>query len=330
MLIYSIFAFAPLSPLLIPLVFKLSTDLEKPSHCNSPHVVVVAQHRRTEHDYQHKKQKMSKLSTEANPQILLNGKQDEVDQQEKQADPAPAAGEQTSLVSPEEVEDKKVQTKVQSVFQQVRSQIRSQVETRTSNSGIMELMQKLKDREGRLELEGDEGNEEDIQPEESKGEMDEKQEELCEAFGKKLEATQKTLRYEMECLISQVRAESQAYTEQAIKDLECRLMSNQAHVQPQHPSQRKVPDKKQQPSASSSLASRRGRVLTRTMTTIIPKTCAPVISGPQAKSESTSLRRSEIFGPLRRDPVLALPGNRLHQGRQPILPPAHPKQQRQK
>lgn len=274
---------------------------------------------------------MSKLSPEANPQILVNGKEDEVDQQEERADPAPAAEEQTSPASPEqEEEDKKVQTKIQSVFQQVRSQIRSQVETRTSNSSLLELMQKLKDREGRLQLEGDEGNEEESQPEESKGELDETQEELCEAFGKKLEATQKTLRFEMECLISQVRAESQAYTEQAIKDLECRLMSNQAHRQPQHPSQKTLPDKKQQPSASSSLASRRGRVLTRTMTTIIPKTCAPVMSGPQAKSEAASLRRSEISRPLRRDPVLALAGNRLRQGRQPILPPAHPIQQRQK
>lgn len=275
--------------------------------------------------------KMSKLSTEANPQIFVNGKPDELDQQEEQADPASAAEEGINLVSPEEEEeeDKKIQVKFQSVFQQVRNQIRSQVDTRTSSSRILGLMQKLKDREGRLEQEDDQGNEEEVEPGESTGKMDAKQEELCEVFGKKLEAAQKTLRYEIESLISQVRAESQAYTEQAVKALECKMLSNQALLQPQHPSQKKVPDKKQQPSASSSLASRRGRVLTRTMTTIIPKTCAPVLSGPHAKSEATSLRRSEISGPVRRDPALSLPGNRLYQGRKPFLPPAQPIQQRQ-
>lgn len=274
---------------------------------------------------------MSKLPTEENPQIFVNGKQEEPEQKEEQADSAAAAGEQVSPVGPEEEEeeeDKKMQVRIQSVFQQVRNQIRSQVDTRSPSSSILELLQKMKDREGRLEQEEDESRETETEPEESKVKMDVTQEELCEAFGKKLEATQKTLRCEIESLISQVRAESRAYTEQAVKDLECRMMSNQAHLQPQHPSQheKKVPDKKQQPSASSSLASRRGRVLTRTMTTIIPKTCAPVLHGPQAKSEPMSLRRSETSGPLRRDPVLSLPGKRLHQGRRPILPPAQPAQ----
>lgn len=274
---------------------------------------------------------MSKLSTEANPQIFVNGKQDELEQQEEQADPGSAAEEGINLVSPEEEEeeDKKIQVKFQSVFQQVRNQIRSQVDTRTSSSSILELMQKLKDREGRLEQEEDQGNEEEVKPGENTGEMAAKQEELCEVFGKKLEAAQKTLRYEIESLISQVRAESQAYTEQAVKALEGKMLRNQALLQPQHPGQKKVPDKKQQPSASSSLASKRGRVLTRTMTTIIPKTCAPVLSGPHAKSEAPSSRRSEISGPVRRDPALSLPGNRLYQGRKPFLPPAQPIQQRQ-
>lgn len=281
---------------------------------------------------------MSKLPTEENPQIFVNGTQEEPEQKKKQADSATAAEEQVSLVSPEEdeeEEDKKFQVKIQSVFQQVRSQIRSQVDTRTPSScSILELMQKMKDRERRLELEDDGSSEKEMEPEESKVKMDVTQEELCEAFGKKLEATEKTLRYEIESLISQVRAESQAYTEQAIKDLECRMMSKQAHLQPHHPSQdeKKVPDKKQQPLASSSLASRRGRVLTRTMTTIIPKTCAPVMHGPQAKSESMSLRRSDTSGSMRRDPVLSLPGKRLYQGRRPILPPCTPRpiQQRPK
>lgn len=274
---------------------------------------------------------MSESSTEENPQIFVNGKQQEVEEKEdleqqgEHADSASAAEEHISLESPEE-EDKKIQAKIQSVFQQVRKQIRSQGDTRTSNSSILELMQKMKDRGGRLEQEDEEGKEEEMVPGEDKVKMDARQEELCEAFGKKLEATQKTLRYEIESLISQVRAESQAYTEQAIKDLECKMMNKQAHLQPQHPNQqeKKVPEKKQPPPASSSLASRRGRVLTRTMTTIIPKTCAPAMPAPQAKPESGGRRRSEMSVPVRRDPVFSLPGNRLCQGRRTVLPPAHP------
>lgn len=270
---------------------------------------------------------MSTHPTEEKPQIFVNGEQEEPErkeeQKEEQADSAAAAGEQVSLVSPEEEEgedQKRIQVKIQSVFQQVRNQIRSQVESRSPSSSILELMQKMKEREGRLEQEEDESREKEMEPGGSKVKMEATQEELCEAFGKKLEATEKTLRNEMESLISQVRAESQAYSDQAIKDLESRMRSKLAHLQPEQ--EKKVPDKKQQPSASSSLASRRGRVLTRTMTTIIPKT-TPLIMGPQAKAESISLRTSR---PVWRDPGLHLPGRRLQQGRRPVLPPAGPSQ----
>lgn len=271
---------------------------------------------------------MSKLPTQEHPQLFVNGELEEPEEKEEQADSAAAAGEQVSLVSPEEEEDKRIQVKIQSVFQQVRNQIRSQVESRNPSSSILELMQKMKEREERLEQEEDESSEKEMGPGGSTVKMDATQEELCEAFGKKLEAAQKTFRNEMESRISQVRAESQAYTEQAIKDLESRMRSKLAHLQPEQPSQqeKKVPDKKQQPSASSSLASRRGRVLTRTMTTIIPKTCAPLMIGPQAKPEPVGLRRRETSGPARRDPVLPLPGRRLQQGRRPVLPPAVPAQ----
>lgn len=271
---------------------------------------------------------MSKLPTQENPQLFVNGEQEEPEEKEEQADSAAAAGEQISLVSPEEEEDKRIQVKIQSVFQQVRNQIRSQVESRNPSSSILELMQKMKEREERLEQEEDESSEKEMEPGGSTVKMDATQEELCEAFGKKLEAMQKTFRNEMESQISQVRAESQAYTEQAIKDLESRMRSKLAHLQPEQPSQqeKKVPVKKQQPSASSSLASRRGRVLTRTMTTIIPKTCVPLMIGPQAKPESMGLRRRETSGPVRQDPALPLPERRLQQGRRLVLPPAGPTQ----
>lgn len=255
---------------------------------------------------------MSKLPTGENPQIFVNG------EQEEQADSATAAEEQASPVGPEEEVDNKVQARMQSVFHQVRSQIRPQVDTRTASSSILALMQKLKDREGRPEQEEDESRPKETEPEESKVKMDMTQEELCEAFGKKLETTRNTLRYEIDSLISQVRAESQAYTEQAIKDLECRMTSKQTHRRPSQQG-KQVLDKKQQPSASSSLTSSRGRVLTRTMTTIIPKTCAPAVGGLQAKSESMPLRRSETSVP-------SLPGKRLQQARRPVLPSAQPAQ----
>lgn len=273
---------------------------------------------------------MSQLPAEKNPQIFVNGKQEQPEQKEEQADSATAAEEQVSLARPEkeeeEEEDKKIQVKIQSVFQQVRNQIRSQVDIRTPSSSILELMQKMKDRERRLEQEDDKSNEKEMEPEESKVKTDVTPEELSEAFGKKLEATEKTLRYEIDSLISQVRAESQAYTEKAVKELECRMMSK--HLQPPHPNQheKKVPDKKPHPSASSSVASRRGRVLTHTMTTIIPKSCRPVLHSLQAKSERMSLRRSETSGPVRRDPDFFLPGKGLQQDRRPTLPPAQPAQ----
>lgn len=270
---------------------------------------------------------MSQLPTEEEPQCCA--KQEEPEQKKEQADPAE---EEVSLAGPEEEkkkemeeeeeEDKKIQDKIQSVFQQVRNQIRSQVDTRTPSSSILELIQKMKLREGRPEQEDDD---KETEAEEGKAKADATQEELPEAFGKKLEATEKTLRCEIEALISQVRAESRAYTQQAVKDLECRMLRKQVPLQPRQ--EKKGPEKRQQPPAAPSLASRRGRVLTRTVTTIIPKTCVPVVHSPQAKPESASFRRSEASGLLRPDPVLALPGRRLlHQGRRPILPPAHPTQ----
>nr|XP_046242800.1 uncharacterized protein LOC124058021 [Scatophagus argus]XP_046242801.1 uncharacterized protein LOC124058021 [Scatophagus argus] len=268
--------------------------------------------------------------SEANPQILVNG-----EGREQQEDEAAAAGGQSSSVSPvpEGLEDgiaseKETQAKMQAVFQQVRTQIRSQMGVMAPKSSLLELMQRVKDLEVKTAQVSDEPEEKEqaeTLTDESKGEMDLKQEELCAAFERKLEDCKKALRDEFEVQISQVRVEMQAYTDQTLRDLECKMQSRQ----PQHPKEQqegKDADKKQKPATAAPppLASRRGRVLTRTMTTIIPKTCAPIIVGPRAKSETLSSSKGESSRLLRRNQVLPPPGNKLHQSHKPLAPPAYP------
>lgn len=266
---------------------------------------------------------MSESSSDANPRILVNGEQEE----QQQEDHAAAGEDQISFVSLEEEDsvsaDKETQAKMQSVFQQVRNQIRSQVGMRAPKCSILELMQRVKDGEIKTAQVKEQA---EILADASGDEMDLKQEELREVFEKKLEASQKALREEFEVQISRMRAEMQAYTDQALKDLQCKMQLQQPQLQP-HPRQQqdsRGPDKKQKPSAPPSLASRRGRVLTRTMTTIIPKTCAPVILGPRARSETLSSSKVESSKLLLRDPVLSLPGNKPCQSRKPLLPPVYP------
>ncbi|KAM7391602.1 hypothetical protein PAMP_022281 [Pampus punctatissimus] len=280
---------------------------------------------------------MSKLSSETNPQILVNG-----EQQEQQQDEAISVQEQISTVDRLDDEcvedsisaDKEPQAKMQSVFQQVRNQIRSQVGVKAPKSSILELVQRVKDIQTEVAQESSEpefNSEEKKQAEdltdESKDEVDLKEEEeLCATFEKNLETSKKALRDEFEEQISQVRKDMQAYTDHALRDLECKMQNWQSlHLQQAHPKEQqesKGPDKKQKPSVAPSLASRRGRVLTRTMTTIIPKTCAPVIVGPRAKSENLSYSKGESSRLLLRDSVL-FSVSKPFQSRKP-LPPAYP------
>ncbi|KAM7416243.1 hypothetical protein PAMA_018357 [Pampus argenteus] len=277
--------------------------------------------------------KMSEFSSETNPQILVNG-----EQQEQQQDDAISVEEQISTVDRLDDEcvedsisaDKEPQAKMQSVFQQVRNQIRSQVGVKVPKSSILELVQRVKDIQTEVAQESTEpeyNSEERKQAEdltdESKDKVDLKEEELCATFEKNLETSKKALRDEFEEQISQVRKDMQAYTDHALRDLECKMQSWQSlHLQQAHPKDQqesKGPDKKQKSSVAPSLASRRGRVLTRTMTTIIPKTCAPVIVGPRAKSENLSYSKGESSRLLLRDPGLFKP----FQSRKP-LPPVYP------
>jgi len=273
---------------------------------------------------------MSKSSPETNPKILLNGKQQGKHQEA-------TGGEQTSVLLDDEcLEDsrgaeRETQAKVQSVFQQVRNQIRSQAGVKSS---ILELVQRVKDRETEsaqvdVKPEGTDvngGEKKEMLTEDSKDEMRVKEEKLCVMFKEKLEASQKDLKDEFEVQISQVRKEMQAYMDQALKGLESQMQSSWQSHNLQHDKEKqesKGPDKKQKPTAAPTLASRRGRVLTRTMTTIIPKTCPPVIIGPRAKSETLGYSKRESSHVVLRDLGVSLPGNKPCQSRKP-LPPVCP------
>lgn len=284
---------------------------------------------------------MSELSPESNPQILVNGEQQEQQQDDAAAvEQISSVGLQNECLEDNVTAEKEKRAKVQSVFQQVRNQIRSQVGMRAPKSSILELVQRVRDRETEIaqvngEPEGKDVSSEEMKQaelltDESKDEMDLKEEELCVMFEKKLEASKKALKDEFDVQISQVRKEMQAYTDQALKDLESKMQSwHNPH--PKEQQEGKGQDNKQKPSAAApSLASRRGRVLTRTMTTIIPKTCAPVIIGPRAKSETLSYSKSKSSRLLLRDPVLSLPGNKLCQSRKPLPPACPPLNQRKK
>lgn len=263
---------------------------------------------------------MSELSSET-PTILVNGEQEK--QQEHQEQYGALAEDTISFVDLEEEDrasgETETQAKMQSVFQQVRNEIRSQAGVRASRSGILELMQRLKDREVvkmTAQVNGECSGE-------SKGPVvakDVTQEELCEMIEKKLEASQRALRESMEEQITRVREEMQTYTDKALKDMECKML-----MQQQPPLGRaQGPDRKQRPSAPSSLASRRGRVLTRTMTTIIPKTSIPVVLGPKTRSETMTFAKGQGSQLMMRDPGLSLQGSKPCQGRKPLLPPANP------
>lgn len=277
---------------------------------------------------------MSELSSETNPQILVNG-----EQHEHQQDNAVAAEEQIPPVplsldaecTEDSSAEKEAQAKMQSLFQQVRNQVRSQAGKKAPKSSIMELVQIVRELEiAQVNTDPDgkdvnsaEEEEAELFTDEDKDDVVLKEDELCAVFEEKLEASKKALRDEFEGQISQVRKEMQAYTDHVLKDLECKMQSWKCHsLQHTHP--------KEQVKAAPSLASRRGRVLTRTMTTIIPKTCAPVIIGPRAKSETLTSPKCESSRLLPRDPALYLPGNKPYQSRKPLSSACPPLHQRKK
>lgn len=273
---------------------------------------------------------MSDSFSEKNPEILVNS-----EQQKQPQNNAAAAVEHACSLNPDDkcLEDnapaeKESQGKMQSVFQQVRHQIRSQVGVRLPKSSILELVQKVKEMElaqVSVEADGEEASGEE-------GKQVLKHERKNEICLKEEEEMCTTLKDEFQVQISGVRTELQAYTDQALKDLESKMQSWQANSQQQAQSKEqesKSPDKKQKPSPAPSMGSRRGRVLTRTMTTIIPKTCPPVVIGPRAKSETLSSFKCECSRFPPKDPVLSLLGNRACQSHKP-LPPARPQMHQRK
>ncbi|CAL8343283.1 unnamed protein product [Lota lota] len=206
--------------------------------------------------------------------------------------------------------------KMQSLLHQVRGQIRSQAGLTGAKTGLSELVRQLKDREAELasltgrpeedggsgagaEARGAGGGATPTNGERGKTGPEATEPLLPSGFEEELEATRNTLRGEFEQQISRLRVEMRVYADRAVKDMESKMKHTPVpHGQAKGRSRERTEgkaavDKKQKPLAAAaaappSLTSRRSRVLTRTMTTIVPKTCAPVILGPRAKSESLS------------------------------------------
>lgn len=265
---------------------------------------------------------MSELSCETKPQTLVSG-----ERQEERREASNAIKEQIHSVRLDDgdaAEDKETQAKVQSVFQQVRDQIRSQVGMKAKSS-ILELVQQVIDRGTEEPLvNNDPGDDnkgkrgEEMLTDE--GEMDRKGE-LPVIFEEKLEACKKALKEEFEEQISQVRKEMQAYTDEALRDMRSKLQTHSLQQARPKPQESK---KQQQPTTAPSMASRRGRVLTRTMTTIVPKTCPPVTIGPRAKSETLSSSTGHNPRRLSKDPVVSGDKQRHnHRLLPPTCPPLH-------
>ncbi|CAL8247476.1 unnamed protein product [Merluccius merluccius] len=248
--------------------------------------------------------------------------------------------------------------KMQNLLHQVRSQIRSQVGLTSAKTSMFELMQQIKDRKVEMASlnglpDGDGGGGAGIEAKDVGGtltngdhgkmEPDAIEPLLPPSFEEELEATKKTLKDEFEQQISQLRVEMRAYADQAVKDMESKMKSatithGQAKGRSREQTEgRGVADKKQKPMATAaapSLTSRRSRVLTRTMTTIIPKTCAPVIIGPRAKSETLSgcsnsgslLMKESDFRVFHSQVSSSSSSSSRHPPNRRALPPVHPRQ----
>lgn len=321
----------------IPQVFCLSEDKHSRqlgiSHASTPHIIVVAQCKEAK-QLTRRKAIMSTASSETGPQILVNG---------EQQDSVAAVEEQNSSISlhDESLEDnrpteKETQAKMQSVFQQVRNQIRSQG-VKAQKSGIMELVQKIKEKETEIlqvsseteveDANAEEEKEAEVLVDECKDEKNLSLEVLRVIFEEKLEVSKTALKDEFEVQISLLRKEMQAYTDQALKDMECKMQSCQSkslqQTYPKKQQESKAAEKKQNPPAATSLASRRGKVLMRAKTIVLPKTCAAIITGPRAKSETLSSWKGQSSRFPLRDHVPSLPENKHYQSRNPV-PPARP------
>ncbi|XP_035999442.1 uncharacterized protein LOC118564712 [Fundulus heteroclitus] len=269
---------------------------------------------------------MSDVASETGPEKLAK---------DEQQDCAAAEEEQTAPGNLQEdraedsgVMENEAQAKMMSAFEQVRNQIRSQGAVKAPKSSILQLVSKIKDIEAAAEransrsdgnvAEGEEGKEAEALKDGSRGELDLRLEMLSKVFEKKLQASKKVLRDEFEVQICEARKEMQAYTDQTLKELERKITGRTPHsrqeIHPKPLQEGADAAAKRRASAAPSLASRRGKMLTRTLTTTIIPT-APVISGLKGSPKGQSL-------PVR-DHVLSLSQSQSQQGRIP-LPPARP------
>lgn len=289
---------------------------------------------------------MTELSLYKPPQQLDAGTPGEQDGEES-LDKAVAISQPISLLinsvslSDESAEDlipaeRTTQAKMQSVFQQVRKQVKSQVGMNIPRNGILELVQMVKSRELEMaKVNGPKNTEKagaEILEDKRTGEVDVKREELIAVFQHELEASNEALRDEFKEQITQLQIEMQAYTDQALKSLESKVQANrqtyshnilQRMYQAEQSETRSLEKKKKSPAPL--LGSGKTRVLSRTMTTLTPKTCPPIVLGPRSKSETLSSSRDNSSLPHFKDPhfhVLSFRSPKYHQSCGPLPLPA--------
>lgn len=240
-------------------------------------------------------------SLEGHLQILENGEELQERQGASEKEQVPSAGTDDESSTVGTTAEKENHTTMQSLLQQVRKQMRSQGGARPPpQNTLLELVHKLKD--GELKVKGGSGEDGGA----SGGTTDPSQEEKNQA---QLEAAVKTLRVEFQERVRLLQEEMRDYTDKAVKDLEHRFQRLNFNTKEEE--ETRGLERRQKPPTVPPLTTRRGRLLTRTMTTTVPKTCPPVIVGPRARSET--LKGCGGGQCLRRDSALSLTGNRPFQ-----------------
>ncbi|KAJ7994127.1 hypothetical protein DPEC_G00262690 [Dallia pectoralis] len=198
--------------------------------------------------------------------------------------------------------ERTAQAKMQSVFQQVRKQVTSQGGAGSSRNSILELVQMVKRRE--LEMmtvmnvpKDTEKVDAETLGSECTGEKNARKEDLLAVFQREMEASKDALRDEFKEQIAQLRIEMQEYTNKALKGLESKAKNRKTsskslqriyHVEQ---SDTRGFEKNKKSPVTPFLGPGKTRVLTRTMTTLNPKTCPPIVLGPRSKSETLSTSR---------------------------------------
>ncbi|MGH0159183.1 UNVERIFIED_CONTAM: hypothetical protein FKN15_075731 [Acipenser sinensis] len=172
------------------------------------------------------------------------------------------------------------QVRVHSLFSQVRHQVRAQAGLGFQSQGMLNVVQRIT----RAELEKNKAMEEAASPEteetsagfpdHSPGKDDETVEDELAALREEVMVNTEALRSRFKKEMDALRDELQAYCDNAVKRLEMDQKKGS------------VISKKQKSLSMPSLATGKKRVLSRTMTSLTPRTVNAASLGPRSKSET--------------------------------------------